>query len=169
MRKDKIYKFLSFLPAIFMMYIIFGFSGDTGEESSSLSARVTEQVIMVLEQITPEVIPEGQAKEKFAYNLQGVIRKLAHMAEYALLTITWLFALWVNGLKGKKQLLITLLICFAYACTDEIHQLYVPGRSGKFTDVCIDMVGVGSVLFLVWIKQKYVKVKRNTQVGEQHE
>lgn len=154
-RKSKLLCIISFLPALFMMYIIFGFSGDTGEESSSLSGRVTEQVIMVLEQVAPELVPDGQAKEEFAYNLQGVIRKLAHMAEYAILAFTWLFALWVNGLKGKKQLLVTLLICFVYACTDEIHQLYVPGRSGKFTDVCIDMIGVGSVLFLAWVVQKY--------------
>ena len=34
-----------------------------------------------------------------------------------------------------------IVFCFLYACSDEIHQLFVPGRSGMFTDVLIDTGG----------------------------
>jgi len=155
-----IFRILALLPAIFMMCLIFGFSGDTGEESSSLSGRVTEQVIIILEQIAPDVVPEGHAKVDFADALQGIIRKLAHMAEYTILVITWLFALWVNGLKGKKLLYMAGSICFAYACTDEIHQLFVPGRSGKLLDICVDMIGVGSALLIARLIQVIRKKNR---------
>lgn len=154
--------FLSFVPALVMMYTIFGFSGDTGEESTSLSGRVTEQMIIILEQIAPDVVPDGQAKEEFAHTLQAVIRKMAHMAEYAILAITWIFALWVNGLKGKKLLYVTGIICFVYACTDEVHQLFVPGRSGKLLDVCVDMIGVGSALLIA----RLIKVMRKNKKYE---
>ena len=38
---------------------------------------------------------------------------------------------------------------FLYACTDEFHQLFVPGRSGNFRDVIIDTSGgvLSAILF----------------------
>lgn len=41
-----------------------------------------------------------------------------------------------------------------YAATDEIHQLFVPGRAGRFSDVCIDGAGavLGVVVFVVIVK-----------------
>jgi VanZ family protein len=62
-----------------------------------------------------------------------ILRKLAHMTEYAILalllrralgSISWAFALAV-----------------AYACTDEFHQTFVRGRHGSPIDVGIDAVG----------------------------
>lgn len=157
MNKENAMNIVSFFPALLVMYLIFGFSGDTGEESSSLSVKVTEQVVIVLEQVVANVVPDGQAKIEFTDTLHGVIRKLAHMIEYAVLTFTWLFALWVNGLHGKKLLYVTGLVCFLYACTDEIHQMFVPERSGKFLDVYIDMVGVGTALALICMLQRLKK------------
>ena len=40
-------------------------------------------------------------------------------------------------------------VTFLYACTDEIHQLFVPGRAGKFTDVLIDTTG--GIIMLLFI------------------
>lgn len=44
-----------------------------------------------------------------------------------------------NGVKDILKL--SILICMLYACSDEIHQLFVSGRSGKVLDVCIDTFG----------------------------
>ena len=41
-----------------------------------------------------------------------------------------------------------MLIVIGYACTDEFHQLFVPGRSGQITDVMIDTLG-GSIGVLI--------------------
>ena len=38
-------------------------------------------------------------------------------------------------------MMISLLICLIYAFSDEIHQLFVLGRSGEFRDVLIDFCG----------------------------
>jgi VanZ family protein len=73
-----------------------------------------------------------------------VLRKLAHMTEYAILaallaratgSIAWAFALAV-----------------AYAGTDELHQTFVRGRHGAPLDVGIDAVGaaVGLVVWRRW-------------------
>jgi len=46
-----------------------------------------------------------------------------------------------------------LLSCSLYAVTDEIHQLFVPGRSGELRDVMIDsiaaLVGVGLCMWMM--------------------
>ena len=63
-----------------------------------------------------------------------VLRKLAHMAEYAVLG-----ALLVRALRAP----VTAFAAGAlYAVTDEIHQTFVRGRHGALADVAIDSCGV---------------------------
>ena len=62
-----------------------------------------------------------------------VLRKCAHMTEYAILA-----ALVVRA-SGSYALGFALAV--AYACTDEFHQTFVRGRHGSPVDVCIDAAG----------------------------
>jgi VanZ family protein len=64
-----------------------------------------------------------------------VLRKLAHVTEYAILG-----ALLAHALRRRDALAVGLGI--AYAATDELHQHFVPGRVGAPLDVLIDGVGV---------------------------
>lgn len=47
------------------------------------------------------------------------------------------------------------LIATAYAATDEVHQLFVPGRGGQVTDVLLDSAGalLGVWLYLAWVRR----------------
>lgn len=65
-----------------------------------------------------------------------LMKKAAHFFEYIVLFLLWFRAL------GKKSPLDALMISIAYAFTDEIHQLFVPGRTGLLRDVGIDSVGM---------------------------
>ena len=50
-----------------------------------------------------------------------------------------------------------------YAATDEIHQLFVPGRSGQVRDVLIDSCGVFiGVMVVTWIVS-YREKRRSTK------
>lgn len=55
-----------------------------------------------------------------------------------------------NGNENMRRILISVVLAFTYACSDEIHQLFVPGRSGEFRDVCIDTCGASFGILLVW-------------------
>jgi VanZ family protein len=63
-----------------------------------------------------------------------VLRKCAHMTEFAILGIL----LW----RALGAELPALVLAVAYAGTDELHQLFVRGRHGSVIDVGIDTVGV---------------------------
>lgn len=63
-------------------------------------------------------------------------KKSAHIIEYSILFILWYRAL------GKRSPIEALMISLSYAFTDEIHQLFVPGRTGLLRDVAIDSIGM---------------------------
>jgi VanZ family protein len=78
-----------------------------------------------------------------------VLRKLAHLAEYAVLALLWFRAL----LRGTGRTLraaawIALAICLACALIDETHQATIPTRSGSVRDFLVDVSGAAGVLIL---------------------
>ncbi|MBI3954632.1 VanZ family protein [Candidatus Collierbacteria bacterium] len=75
-----------------------------------------------------------------------LIKKSAHLAEYFILFLL-LFRAYTYSIS--KSFLTSL----AYAFTDEIHQLYTPGRGGSLRDVAIDTLGM--VIAYLIIKRRY--------------
>lgn len=53
-----------------------------------------------------------------------------------------------SGYPVKASLLLSFLLCTVYAVSDEIHQLYVPGRGARAADVLIDCSGTAAGLFI---------------------
>lgn len=127
------------------MIFIFGLSNEGGNKSSSLSLRVTVKIVDIIDygaDLTEEEY------DNLVEKLHNPVRKAAHMTEYAILAMLICTALAINvyvgniKLKGIKQiLLVSLAICMIYAAADEMHQLFISGRSGKITDVFIDTAG----------------------------
>jgi VanZ family protein len=74
-------------------------------------------------------------------------RKLAHLAEYALLAILWWRALRTRT-SSRRAALGALLIASLYAASDEYHQSFVEGRSGDALDWAIDSFGAAVGLLL---------------------
>jgi VanZ family protein len=72
-----------------------------------------------------------------------VLRKGAHVAEYAILGALLYRAL------GREAL--ALAVGIAYAATDEFHQRFVLGRHSSPVDVAIDAVGL-ALGMLVWLR-----------------
>lgn len=75
-------------------------------------------------------------------------RKIAHMTEYAILFLLflWNFKTNLTAIEHSHSWmmpLIALLASAAYAGSDEWHQSFVPGRSALFSDVLIDTAGAG--------------------------
>lgn len=142
---------LLWIPVIAMMFLIFSMSGKQGEESAGMSRQVSIKVIQIKTNVLEEKL-EKEELEMQAEKIEYYIRKLAHFSEYALLAIFVLIALRYSAeKKGRKLYLLSEGICILYAAVDEVHQLFVPGRSGMLSDVLIDSAGATTGLALVFI------------------
>lgn len=76
-----------------------------------------------------------------------VVRKCAHFSEYAVLGVLACGLFRARGRETGRRALPAALIVALVPVVDECIQLGVPGRSGKPTDVIIDLSGllVGSI------------------------
>lgn len=90
-----------------------------------------------------------------------ILRKIAHSTEYLILTF-----LFYRAFKGtftlKTFYLISwpALLSLLYAVSDEIHQRFVPTRSGNITDVLIDATGI--IIFFILLKYKSGRFLNNS-------
>lgn len=96
-----------------------------------------------------------------------LVRKTAHFTEYAILgALFYLNLIQFPKLNSRiKKLLLPILFSFLYACTDEVHQIFVPGRSAQFRDVLIDTLGAsfGAIITYLIIKL-FTKIKTHSKI-----
>ncbi len=129
-------KIILWCAVILLSCRIFLFSGDTGPESDVKSGRITAFVAQAVCQVLTD------ADYDTVYSVCHVlIRKTAHFSIYLLLAVLS-YALGKSyGLHMKTAALCAATYCLLFAISDEIHQSFVPYRSGQITDVCIDFLG----------------------------
>ena len=147
------------LLTVICMIGIFMFSMDKSDDSSDKSNSITETAVEVFVKDYDSYSP---AKQHDIFNeADHIIRKLAHF------TIFCTLGFLASSTVGKRRLfskgsLFTLIFCFIYACSDELHQYFVPGRACRFTDVLIDTGGsiTGMILSLAVIAL-FTKVTKN--------
>lgn len=151
-------KWLTWVPAILIMIMIYYFSSKPAEISGQESMVVTDYIYTVYESFSGRV---GPAEER-AYTislLEHIIRKAAHMTEYAMLALALAWPFRKHSLKGLSLTLATMGSTVFYAMSDEFHQTFVPGRSGEIRDVIIDSIGavIGYLIFTVIYKKLHKK------------
>ena len=155
MRKKRTYiQLLSFLPALTIMVMIFLFSAQPAHISQGTSSPLAEGLVHVWERFFGE-FKESVRLEQID-RMDVVVRKTAHMTEYLLLSLSIGIPLYYYHFRSKKLYLITFLSSVFYAGTDEFHQLFVEGRSGRISDVGIDSIGIaiGCLVLFFYINAK---------------
>lgn len=138
---------------VLCMIFIFMFSTDNADRSSEKSGRVTKTVVEVTVPDYEKMPAEKQ--ETILDKAEHIVRKCAHFSIFTALGFCASCTVGRRRIFGLKTLAV-LGFCFLYACTDEIHQIFIPGRAGMFTDVLIDTSGslcgiIVSMLFLALI------------------
>lgn len=133
MKRTRLFKLLS----IVVMGIIFWFSNQNGEESLKQSNFILQYLKEILE----------------VFNLD--VRKLAHFTIYLILGSCYFLSF---KTLDKRAATMSLGLVFLYACTDEFHQGFIPGRGPSFKDVLIDtfggFLGIISLLLLRFFYKK---------------
>jgi VanZ family protein len=77
-----------------------------------------------------------------------ILRKLAHLAVYTVLTVLLVRAFRLHVARPTYAWLLAMLVAALYACSDEWHQTFVPGREGTVRDILIDSMGIVGVWVL---------------------
>ncbi len=141
MKISSLFKPLSFLPALALMYMIYSFSSQPADSSTSTSFYVSKKMVQAVDTIAQKGWDDWEI-ESHAVQINGIVRKGAHITEYFLLAIAVSFPLYVYGVRGIFLMLLAGVICVAYACGDEYHQSMVSGRAASGRDVLIDSIGI---------------------------
>ncbi|MFT3943452.1 MAG: VanZ family protein [Ancrocorticia sp.] len=155
-------RWLRWGAVVVWMAVIFFFSHQVGEDSGGLSDSIVAWLHSLGIHISPEM-------------LGFLVRKAAHMTEYAVLAILLFVALrgsreqrFVEARisrsqrlrkrgeeRGNQALISAFVIAVIYAATDEFHQLFIPGRTGTPKDVLIDSAGAAIGLALAWLVSRW--------------
>lgn len=128
------------------MLVIFLMSSEVADTSSARSDEIVRTIQYIGVNASTDL-------------LTFIVRKAAHISAYFILGILLFNLLKEYGLGVKKIIFISIAIAMLYACTDELHQMFVPGRSGEVRDVLIDTAGaaVGVVVYAALSSRFYKK------------
>ena len=129
---------ISWAVVFLWMAVIFTLSSQQAADSNRISKGITEVVLEAIDKIIPE-------KEFDLDDFINIIRKNAHFFAYLILGGLVLNALRLSlNRPWGYSAVIAIGICGLYAVSDEIHQMFVPGRSAQLKDVLIDTSGAAA-------------------------
>lgn len=114
MQRKIVLRFLILALIIVWMITVFRFSNQNGKASSNLSRKVVEHFV---------------SEEKKVDQIEPYVRKIAHLSEYAAGGMLFLSLFLTYPLSDIKRIVGSLVIGIEYAALDEIHQLFIDGRS----------------------------------------
>lgn len=140
------------LPVVVWMTLVFSASADA--QSFYHSSIYFEPLMRWLFPHMPQAQIEA---------IHHVFRKCCHLTEYAI--FAWL--LWRAIRKPVKndprpwlwpEAGLALAIVFLYSASDELHQVFVPSRTGQISDVLVDAFGGAIGLLVLWLWKKLKKI-----------
>lgn len=166
MRARTLLRIFSLATAVLIMIAIFYMSAQSGEESSSLSGSLTGSVLDKTEDGFSEL--DDAEKSEIIESVGKYVRKAAHFAEYFVLCGALTVFAFTFDIKRIPACGFSIALATVYAASDEIHQLFVPGRCGLFTDVLIDTAGAifGAVFVLLICAVFKIPVKKKQKQSE---
>jgi len=121
----------TWLPPLAWTVVVLSFSSDDFSAASTGSL-LTPLLAWLLPWLTPHALDV----------IHALIRKAAHVTEYAILAALWLRAFArPGGVRPPAAAWLALAIAVGCAIADETHQAMVPSRTASVGDVLIDTAG----------------------------
>jgi len=152
-------KVVSWIAVILWMAVVFSLSAQPAASSNQLSKGVTEIIVEMIEKVTSINLEVN--------DINHFVRKNAHFIAYLILGGFVSNALKYSG-SGLNEIFLAGLICVGYAISDEIHQMFVPGRGPQIKDVFIDSCGaaVGIISYQLMVIRRFPlrSRKRNMEI-----
>lgn len=148
------------------MAVIFSFSSQTAIQSNQTSGGIIRKLAEIF--ISDFHILPDIEQDRIISDLQSIVRTAGHTTEYMVLGMLCAFALCQYRLSFKKRISISVCICLLYAISDEVHQIFVAGRTFQLSDIGFDLLGslTGSLIIsgiAVFIDNRRKKTARKNQ------
>ena len=121
------------------MVLIFNFSSQNGNDTTSLSRAVTNKIASVV--FKNYNSQSNETRNYITYSLNLIVRKTAHFTMYYILSASVYLLIFSMKKHFKTCFKFSLGIPLLYAISDEVHQIFTDGRTAKVTDVIIDETG----------------------------
>ena len=143
-----------------LLVLWMGFIFSMSSQNSTVSSNTSGGTIRMIMSTVPKFDEQSEeVQDEIVESLQYITRKSAHFIGYMILGILaiLLFLQYENiKYKGWSAFLLSVL----YAISDEVHQLFVPGRSGQVKDVLIDSCGAALGIVIVILVCKAIDIYR---------
>lgn len=146
--KKQIVMLISWTALLLWLVLIFYLSAQPAAESDGLSNKVTEVIIETVGRLVPLDI-ESSTTVDLVSRFNHIVRKFAHFGVYFVLGVLKMNSLRISGMRGRKAFILSIVFCVIYAVSDEVHQLFVPGRGAQVKDVLIDSAGA---IVGIWLR-----------------
>ena len=167
-RKIKIALSAAFTLAV--MITIFIFSSQNGSQSSGASNGVGRWVLGLL----GIEIPPGQSPSDVVIFAGLKIRNFAHIFLYFCMGLSCYLlsaSLWSIKVQARpSRTLFSALCAFGfslfYACTDEFHQYFIPGRSATVRDIGIDCIGIALAVLICVVVELIIYAVRTRRTAQ---
>lgn len=161
MKNKKVKRIVLYTLLVLVLTTIFIFSGEPGKKSESTSDAFTSTIIDKVSSITNKDIKETKKKD-IIESTRFIVRKTAHFSIYFILGI--IIYLLLSTYNINKVVLISIIICFIFGSLDEIHQIFIPGRTARFYDCIIDTLGSSTGILILYGSSKIRLRYKNNKV-----
>lgn len=167
LHKRQLLAALFWVATLICMICIFSMSAKDATQSTGMSGGLIRRIAPFLRGDFDSLSTLQQ--EEFIESLQNIVRKFAHITEFALLGALTYGSMYFTVAGKWKRPLFAFVLGGLYALSDEIHQIFVPGRAYQLSDVAIDCLGVAIGIALMaaafWLIKVIIKAvkKRSTQ------
>lgn len=148
-------KVLMILVVLWAM-VIFYLSSQNAEQSNGASTFVIETIIDGVIGLTNREVTVSQRGELIRL-VNGILREYMHGVVFLFLGG---FLQLFNELYVHKKPWIVWVICIIYGISDEIHQLFVPGRAFQISDLMMDAIGSLLGIGLVYLCAKALQKRQ---------
>jgi len=74
--------------------------------------------------------------------LTKILGLLGHMVQFGILAVLLVRALAWPGALSPRHVWLSILLSVLYGLTDEIHQIFIPGRAFQWLDLFMDSLGI---------------------------
>ena len=130
------------LPPLLWMSVIWALSADVGSADHTAGL-----FVWIARALWPWATP---SQLELAH---GLLRKLGHLTEYAVLSVLWFRAFHAGRrLAAAPSALVALAISVGWAILDELHQSFIPSRTASSIDVLLDTTGATLALLALQLR-----------------